>query len=136
MGNSNNSNNHNHSQPQISLTEYNRMVLTQLDNLNLQMKDMTKYMTDKFNDMDHKILKINLREDKIDDLTDWKNSVSEITSLNDLRKIKEKSDDINIEQLKDLKKEVKELRDFKIKAITIFGFVQVMMAVFTFWQKL
>lgn len=135
MGNSNNTNGQN-SQPQVSLTEYNRMILTQLDNLNLQMKDMTKYMTDKFNAMDHKILKINIREDKIDELVDWRNSVTEVASVNDLRKIKDKSDEINLEQLKDLKKEVKELRDFKIKAITIFGFVQVMMAVFTFWQKL
>lgn len=135
MGNSNNTNGQN-GQPQVSLTEYNRMILTQLDNLNLQMKDMTKYMTDKFNAMDHKILKINIREDKIDELVDWRNSVTEVTSVNDLRKIKDKSDEINLEQLKDLKKEVKELRDFKIKAITIFGFVQVMMAVFTFWQKL
>jgi len=135
MGNSNNTNGQNN-QPQVSLTEYNRMILTQLDNLNLQMKDMTKYMTDKFNAMDHKILKINIREDKIDELVDWRNAVTEVTSVNDLRKIKDKSDEINLEQLKDLKKEVKELRDFKIKAITIFGFVQVMMAVFTFWQKL
>jgi DNA repair ATPase RecN len=63
----------NNQEPLVSITEYNRMILTQLDNLNIQMKDMSKEMTDKMNEMDQKILKINLREDKIDELVEWKN---------------------------------------------------------------
>jgi len=126
----------NNQEPLVSITEYNRMILTQLDNLNIQMKDMSKEMTDKMNEMDQKILKINLREDKIDELVEWKNKATEIVSLSDLNKIKDKSDKIDIETLKELKKEVKELRDFKLKAITVFGFIQVVMTVVTFWQKI
>jgi hypothetical protein len=126
----------NNQEPLVSITEYNRMILTQLDNLNIQMKDMSKEMTDKMNQMDQKILKINLREDKIDELVEWKNKATEIVSLSDLNKIKDKSDKIDIETLKELKKEVKELRDFKLKAITVFGFIQVVMTVVTFWQKI
>jgi phage-related protein len=126
----------NNQEPLVSITEYNRMILTQLDNLNIQMKDMSKEMTDKMNEMDQKILKINLREDKIDELVEWKNKATEIVSLSDLNKIKDKSDKIDIETLKELKKEVKELRDFKLKAITVFGFIQVIMTVVTFWQKI
>jgi phage-related protein len=131
----NTNNQRNNQEPLVSITEYNRMILTQLDNLNAQMKDMSKEMTDKMNEMDQKILKINLREDKIDELLDWKNKASEIVSLSDLNKIKDKSDKIDIETLKELKKEVKELRDFKLKAITVFGFIQVAMTILTFWKK-
>ena len=136
MSDNRNNQRNNNNEPLVSITEYNRMILTQLDNLNIQMKDMSKEMTDKMNEMDQKILKINLREDKIDELVEWKNKAIEIVSLSDLNKIKDKSDKIDIENIKELKKEVKELRDFKLKAITVFGFIQVIMTVVTFWKKI
>lgn len=136
MSDNRNNQRNNNNEPLVSITEYNRMILTQLDNLNIQMKDMSKEMTDKMNEMDQKILKINLREDKIDELVEWKNKATEIVSLSDLNKIKDKSDKIDIENIKELKKEVKELRDFKLKAITVFGFIQVIMTVVTFWKKI
>lgn len=136
MSDNRNNQRNNNNEPLVSITEYNRMILTQLDNLNIQMKDMSKEMTDKMNEMDQKILKINLREDKIDELVEWKNKAAEIVSLSDLNKIKDKSDKIDIENIKELKKEVKELRDFKLKAITVFGFIQVIMTVVTFWKKI
>ena len=115
----------------FAVSEYNKMVLAQLDELNKNMS----LLNQKISESDQRVLAITLREDRIEDIISWKRDMSEVASINDIEKIKVKVESISIDNLKELKKEVKELRDFKIKAITVFSVVQAIMALVTFWQK-
>jgi|SaaInl5LU_22_DNA_1037371.scaffolds.fasta_scaffold25074_4 hypothetical protein len=115
----------------FAVSEYNKMVLAQLDALNKNMS----LLNQKISEIDQRVLAITLREDRIEDIISWKRDMSEVASINDIEKIKVKVESISIDNLKELKKEVKELRDFKIKAITVFSVVQAIMALVTFWQK-
>lgn len=61
------------------------------------------------------LVKIHAREDRIDELRDWKRRVDDITSP---------------KQFALALREVEELKQFKTKAVTVFAMVQFAMAVF------
>lgn len=90
--------------------EYSRLVLKELEtlamgiaNLNCELQDIKK---------DIALLKD--REDKVEKLTAWKEKVSEVISPT---------------QLGDLVEDVKTLKDFKTRAITVFAVVQTLFAI-------
>ncbi len=90
--------------------EYSRLVLKELEtlavgiaNLNTELQDIKK---------DIALLKD--REDKVEKLAVWKEKMSEVISPT---------------QLSDLVEEVKTLKDFKTRAITIFIVVQTLFGV-------
>jgi predicted nucleic acid-binding Zn-ribbon protein len=85
--------------------EYSRLVLKELEtlsqgivNLNVEIQDIKR-----------EIALIKDREDKVEDLKVWKEKLDDVVSPS---------------QLKDLIKEVQELRAFKTKATTIFLVIQ------------
>lgn len=90
--------------------EYSRLVLKELETLS---KGITNLSTE-IQEIKKEIALLKDREDKVDELKIWKESVAEIVSPS---------------QLKDLVKEIQELRAFKTKAITIFAIVQFVLAV-------
>jgi len=57
---------------------------------------------------------IRAREDKIEEIKKWKEKIDEVTSPS---------------QLKTTLEEIKELKSFKTKAVTIFAVIQFLMAV-------
>ena len=67
------------------------------------------------------IAKMQVREDKVDELRSWKEKVDEVVSPT---------------QLSDLKKEVESLTLFKTKAITVFAVIQFGMAAYVWMMKI
>jgi hypothetical protein len=61
------------------------------------------------------IVKMQVREDKVNELKDWKSKIDEVASPS---------------QLKDAVKKIDELKTFQTKAVTVFAVVQFAMAVF------
>ena len=93
---------------QNSWNEYSRLVLKELEtlavgisNLNLEIQDVKR-----------EIALIKDREDKVDKLQEWKDRVSEIISPS---------------QLDSMVKEIKDLKEYKSKSMTIFAVVQFLM---------
>lgn len=123
------SNNHNSN---IGLTEYNRIVITQLENINLSIQNMNS----KLNELENKVLALNIKEDRVTNLLNWKNEITSTVSIDDLGKIKRKTFDISLEELNEMKNQINLLREFKIRAVTIFGVVQFIMTVLLFWKNI
>ena len=96
---------------------YNQLVLAQLQALSqgieLLRADLQTVKED--------LTKLKAREDRVDDLQEWKTRVNEIVSPS---------------QLAQLVADVRELSDFKTKAVTIFAVVQFGMAVLVLLSKL
>lgn len=93
---------------QNNWNEYSRLVLKELEtlaigisNLNLEIQDVKR-----------EIALIKDREDKVDKLQEWKDRVSEIISPS---------------QLDSMVKEIKDLKEYKSKSMTIFAVVQFLM---------
>tara|TARA_R110000803_G_scaffold77809_1_gene142681 strand:+ start:487 stop:810 length:324 start_codon:yes stop_codon:yes gene_type:complete len=97
-------------------TEYSRLVLKELETLANGIKELNESM----NEMKREITEIRGREDKIQDLTKWKERIDEVASPS---------------QLKSLQAEVEDLKLFKTKAVTIFAVVQFAMAAVVFLQR-
>lgn len=123
------SDNHNSN---IGLTEYNRIVITQLENINLAIQNMNA----KLNELENKVLALNIKEDRVTNLLEWKNEITSTVSIDDLGKIKRKTFDISLEELNEMKNQINLLREFKIRAVTIFGVVQFIMTVLLFWKNI
>ena len=90
--------------------EYSRLVLNELEtlstgiaNLNIEIQDLRK-----------EIIEIRVREDKVNDLKEWKDRIDDIASP---------------AQLKNSLDDLEELKIFKTKAITIFAVVQFFMGI-------
>ncbi len=96
--------------------EYSRLVLKELENLATNIDSLKEELQE----VRQEIAKMQVREDKVDELKNWKEKVDEVVSPT---------------QLSNLVKEVESLRTFKTKAITIFAVVQFMMALWTWSQK-
>lgn len=96
--------------------EYSRLVLKELETLASGIKDLNE----SFQDVKREIAEIRAREDKVQELVKWKERIDEVASPS---------------QIKDLTKEVEDLKLFKTKAITIFAVVQFAMAVIVFAMK-
>ena len=96
---------------------YNQLVLAQLQALSqgieLLRADLQTVKED--------LTKLKAREDRVDDLQEWKTRVNEIVSPS---------------QMAQLVADVRELSDFKTKAVTIFAVVQFGMAVLVLVSKL
>ena len=93
--------------------EYSRLVLKELETLAQGIEKLN----DNLGDVKREIAEIRAREDKVQELVKWKERIDEVASPT---------------QIRDLTKEVEELKLFKTKAITVFAVVQFAMAAIVF----
>jgi hypothetical protein len=96
--------------------QYSRLVLKELETLAMGIKDLNE----NFQDVKREIAEIRAREDKVQELVKWKERIDEVASPT---------------QIKELTKEVEDLKLFKTKAITVFAVVQFAMAFIVFAMK-
>ena len=96
---------------------YNQLVLAQLQALSQGIE----FLRADLQTVKEDLTKLKAREDRVDDLQEWKTRVNEIVSPS---------------QLAQLVADVRELSDFKTKAVTIFAVVQFGMAVLVLLSKL
>jgi hypothetical protein len=96
--------------------QYSRLVLKELETLGMGIKDLNE----NFQDVKREIAEIRAREDKVQELVKWKERIDEVASPT---------------QIKELTKQVEDLKLFKTKAITIFAVVQFAMAAIVFAMK-
>jgi DNA repair exonuclease SbcCD ATPase subunit len=93
-----------------SWESHSRLVLKELETLALAIGQLR----DEFSSLKQEIALVQAREDKVSELTKWKERIDEVASPS---------------QLQELKAEVEQLKLFKTKAITIFMVVQFGMGV-------
>ena len=96
--------------------EYSRLVLKELETLASGIESLRAELQE----VKVELSKMQVREDKVDDLKAWKEKIDEVASPT---------------QLQTLMKEVDELKMFKTKAITVFAVVQFAMAIIVFAQR-
>lgn len=89
--------------------EYSKLVLKELETL---AKGIDR-LKDTIQDLKSEIAELKAKEDKVKELSAWKERIDEVASPT---------------QLKDMQSQVKEHELFKTKAITMFVVVQFMMA--------
>ena len=97
-------------------SEYSKLVLKELETLSRGIEGLN----DEIQSLQRDITELRSREDKVDELRAWKQRVDEVASPS---------------QIKDLTKEVEDLKLFKTKAITVFAVVQFAMAAIVFAMK-
>jgi predicted nuclease with TOPRIM domain len=91
--------------------EYSKLVLKELETLASGIDSLRNELQD----VKHEIAKMQVREDKVDELRAWKDKIDEVSSPS---------------QLKSALDEIEELKLFKTRAVTIFAVIQFAMA---FW---
>ena len=96
--------------------EYSRLVLKELETLAKGIDDLRKELQD----VKQELAKMQVREDKVEEIKVWKEKIDDVASPT---------------QLKELMKEVDDLKLFKTKAITVFAVVQFAMAIIVFAQR-
>lgn len=96
--------------------EYSRLVLKELETLS----DGIDGLKSELQNVKQEIAKMQVREDKVDELKLWKEKIDEIASPT---------------QLKEVILTVEELKTFRTKAITIFAVVQFSMAAYIWLMK-
>ena len=96
--------------------EYSRLVLKELETLASGIESLRAELQE----VKQELAAMRVREDKVDEIKVWKEKIDDVASPS---------------QLKDLVKEVEDLKHFKTKAITIFAVVQFAMAVIVFAQR-
>ena len=89
---------------------YSKLVIQQLETLNVGIESMSK----EIQDVKEQITKIKAKEDRLEELKNWKDKIDEVVSPS---------------QMKYAMRELENLRTFKTKAVTIFAVVQFGMAV-------
>ena len=89
---------------------YSKLVIQQLETLNVGIESMRK----EIQDVKEQITKIKAKEDRLEELKNWKDKIDEVVSPS---------------QMKYAMRELDNLRTFKTKAVTIFAVVQFGMAV-------
>lgn len=97
--------------------EYSRLVLKELETLS----DGIDSLNQEIQSVKQEIAKMQVREDKVEEIKVWKEKIDEIASPT---------------QLSNIIKEVDELKTFKTKAITVFAVVQFFMALMVWMSKL
>ena len=97
--------------------EYSRLVLKELETLS----DGIDSLNQEIQSVKQEIAKMQVREDKVEEIKVWKEKIDEIASPT---------------QLSNRIKEVDELKTFKTKAITVFAVVQFFMALMVWMSKL
>jgi hypothetical protein len=95
--------------------EYSRLVLKELETL----ADGIDILKIEVQDVKHEIAKMQVREDKVEEIRLWKEKIEDVTSHT---------------QLKVLIDQVEDLKSFKIRAITIFTVIQFVMG-FVVWYN-
>ena len=98
-------------------SEYSKLVLKELETLAQGIKDLNESLQD----VKQEITAMKAKDDKVQDLVQWKGRIDEVASPT---------------QLKVLKEEVEELKLFKTKAVTIFAVIQIAMAAAIFLEKI
>ena len=96
--------------------EYSRLVLQELERLS----DNIEGLKGEIQHVKQEIAKMQVREDKVDELRAWKDKVDEVASPT---------------QIKDMVSSIEELKTFKTKAVTIFAVVQFGMAAYIWIMK-
>ena len=89
--------------------EYSKLVLKELESLN----DSVDSISEELQEVKKEIIKIQVREDKVIELRQWKERIDDVASPT---------------QLKNYIVNIEELKIFRTKAITIFAVVQFAMA--------
>ena len=89
--------------------EYSRLVLKELESLN----DSIDGLKSELQDVKQELTKMQAKEDKVDELRQWKERIDDVASPT---------------QFRDLIVNVEDLKVFKTKSITIFAVVQFGMA--------
>lgn len=93
---------------QNTWNEYSKLVLKELETLAVGISNLST----EIQELKKEIALIKDREDKVEKLQEWKDKISEIFSPS---------------QLSDLSREVRDFKEFKTRAITIFLVVQAIM---------
>jgi predicted nuclease with TOPRIM domain len=91
--------------------EYSKLVLKELETLS----DNIDGIKNEIQHVKQEIAKMQVREDKVNELKEWKSKIDEVVSPS---------------QLRDAVKKIDELKTFQTKAVTVFAVVQFAMAVF------
>lgn len=97
--------------------EYSRLVLKELETLS----DGIEGLSLEIQTVKQEIAKMQVREDRVEELKAWKDKVDEVASPT---------------QLQTALKEVDDLKQFKTKAVTIFAVVQFAMAAYVWFLKI
>ena len=92
---------------------YSKLVIQQLETLNVGIESMRKELQD----VKEQITKIKAKEDRLEELKNWKDKSDEVVSPS---------------QMKYAMRELENLRTFKTKAVTIFAVVQFAMGAIIF----
>jgi uncharacterized protein YoxC len=96
---------------------YSKLVLQQLETLAKGIDGLR----DELAHVKNQLTELKAKEDRVQDLKDWKEKIDEVASPT---------------QLKDAIKEIEELKQFKTKSVTIFAVVQFLMAAAVAWSKI
>lgn len=86
--------------------EYSKLVIAELERLN----DGINKLNTEIQDLKREIAEMKVKEDNVKELKKWKDSMDEVTSPT---------------QLKDVIKDVSDLKTFKTQAVTVWVVVQV-----------
>jgi len=89
--------------------EYSRLVLNELESLGTGIDNLRSEVQE----VKQELAKIQSREDRVQELREWKSNVDEIASPT---------------QLKEALADISDLKQFKIKAVTAFAVAQAIMA--------
>jgi len=92
---------------------YSKLVIQQLETLNKGIESMRQELQD----VKEQITKIKAKEDRLEELKNWKDKIDEVVSPS---------------QMKYAMRELENLRTFKTKAVTIFAVVQFTMGAILF----
>lgn len=89
--------------------QYSRLVLQQLETLSNGIEGLRTELQD----VKNQLTELKAKEDRVQDLKDWKEKIDEIASPS---------------QLQNALQDIEDLKVFKTKAITIFAGIQFLMA--------
>jgi TolA-binding protein len=89
--------------------QYSRLVLQQLETL----ANGIEALRGELQDVKNQLTELKAKEDRVQDLKDWKEKIDEVASPS---------------QLQNALQEIEDLKTFKTKAVTIFAGVQFLMA--------
>jgi chromosome segregation ATPase len=93
-----------------SWDQYSRLVLQQLETLSNGIEALRAELQD----VKNQLTELKAKEDRVQDLKDWKEKIDEVASPS---------------QLQATLQEIEDLKVFKTKAVTIFAGVQFLMAI-------
>lgn len=96
---------------------YSKLVLQQLESLSGGIDGLRSELQD----VKEQLTELKAKEDRVQDLKSWKEKMDDVASP---------------PQIKNVLREVEELKTFKTKAVTIFMAVQTMMGIAMAWSKL